>query len=80
MRALVVSAALVAVSFAGPAAGATGSRVACLTDEGESSFACVWDARHQGNGLGRSFVIRDSGRLVYVSHARAHFLLTGVIL
>jgi hypothetical protein len=54
-----------------------GTRVPC---EYEDSVACVWDARHQGNGIGRSFVVRPSGRVIYVSHARAHYLLTGVIL
>jgi hypothetical protein len=60
-----------------------GTRVPCLTDEphpGPDPRGCVWDARHMGNGVGRSFVVRPSGRLVYVTHERAHYLLTGVTL
>lgn len=60
-----------------------GTRVPCLSDEphpGTDPQGCVWDARHMGNGVGRSFVVRPSGRLVFVTHARAHYLLTGVVL
>lgn len=46
----------------------------CVTED--STGRCVWDARHLGNGTGRSFVVRASGRVVYVTHARAHLLLT----
>lgn len=64
----------VAIAAAPIAHGDGGTRVPCPT---EDSVGCVWDARHMGNGEGRSFVVRDSGRVVYVSHARAHYLLTG---
>lgn len=58
---------------------------ACPTDEGadgQANRGCVWDARAQGNGQGRSFVIRRDadaahGTLIYVSHTRAHALLFG---
>lgn len=63
---------------------AGGTRQPC---EFEDSTDCVWDARHMGNGVGRSFVVREyrSGpfdlfaltTVTYVSHARAHCLLTG---
>ena len=43
----------------------------------EDSNNCVWDARHMGNGTGRSYVAKPDGRVIYVSHARAHYLLTG---
>lgn len=64
------------VAAAVPVTSDGGTRVPC---EYEDSTGCVWDARHMGNGIGRSFVVRPSGRLVFVSHARAHYLLTGVI-
>lgn len=54
-----------------------GTRVPCATEDSHPDQGCVWDARHMGNGLGRSFVIQRSGRLVFVSHARAHALLFG---
>lgn len=42
--------------------------------EYEDSTNCVWDARHMGNGIGRSFV-NDRGHITYVSHRAAHTLL-----
>lgn len=36
---------------------------------------CVWDARHRGNGHGRSFIIRRDGDIRYVTHRRAHRLV-----
>lgn len=53
---------------------------ACATDEGpdgQGSRPCVWDARHMGNGLGRSFIVRRDGRLQYLGHSRAHALVWG---
>jgi hypothetical protein len=42
----------------------------------DSTGPCVWDARHRGNGVGRSFVaypVPGAGRTVsYVSHRAAH--------
>jgi hypothetical protein len=38
---------------------------------------CVWDARHMGNGSGKSFIRRKSGKVVYVTHRRAHRMLHG---
>lgn len=39
---------------------------------------CVWDAKHMGDGKGRSFIIGWSGVLAgdyrYISHKRAHRL------
>jgi hypothetical protein len=46
----------------------------CDGGEGESPFACVWDARHMGNHKGRSFRINREGVLKRVSHAKAHEL------
>lgn len=43
----------------------------------EDSRSCVWDARHMGNGQGRSFVALRNGSVVYVSHRVAHALING---
>lgn len=49
---------------------------ACTTDETGPEFGpCVWDARHFGDGQGRSFVIRKGGKIAYISHKRAHRML-----
>jgi hypothetical protein len=52
---------------------------ACVTDEapGTTGARCVWDARHMGNGQGRSFRINRAGELKRLSHARAHALTLG---
>jgi hypothetical protein len=44
----------------------------CPTED--SRGPCVWDARHRGDGVGRSFVVTARQRIIYVSHARAHRL------
>lgn len=44
----------------------------CLT---EDSVNCVWDARHMGNGKGRSFYVKKNGKKVFVTHRRAHHML-----
>lgn len=47
---------------------------ACPTDEAVGPV-CVWDARHQGNGAGTSFVhYRGQDRHFAVSHRTAHQL------
>lgn len=67
----------VVVGSTAQAAGRTWQ--ACATDEGlpfaEGGTRCVWDARHMGNGSGRSFFVNASG-VHYVSHARAHSMVT----
>lgn len=53
---------------------------ACATDEGgdgQGIRPCVWDDRHMGHGAGHSFIARRDGRTVWISHTRAHALLTG---
>lgn len=42
----------------------------------EDSVNCVWDARHMGNGKGRSFYVKKNGKRVYVTHRRAHRMLS----
>lgn len=50
----------------------------CKYDEAGPEFPrCVWDARHMGNGLGQSFINRPRiGDVLYISHRRAHRLMT----
>lgn len=48
---------------------------ACLTDEGESAFPCVWHARSMGNGKGHSFRIFRDGRVKQITHRWAFHLL-----
>lgn len=74
-------AALAVATLATPASATdsgtdAGTRVPCASED--SAGPCVWDARHMGNGEGRSFMVQGSGRVVYVSHARAHELWLGV--
>lgn len=45
----------------------------------DSCFAkrCVWDAKHQGNGRGRSYILtehRGDFLVKYITHKRAHRL------
>lgn len=47
----------------------------------DSPGPCVWDARHMGNGIGKSFLAlppskgHNGGRVIYLSHTEAHRLL-----
>jgi hypothetical protein len=41
------------------------------------AYRCVWDARHQGNGLGTSLIITRFGNewtYKFITHRRAHRL------
>lgn len=42
----------------------------CAYEDGPGP--CVWDAKHRGNGLGHSFILRRDGRIHYINHRRAH--------
>lgn len=42
--------------------------------EYEDSTHCVWDARHQGNGIGRSALITKEGKVIFIPHRAAHAL------
>ena len=43
----------------------------------EDSRFCVWDARHMGNGQGRSFAADRRGGVHYITHRTAHRALHG---
>lgn len=57
----------------------TNATAPCASDEWQTlpGQACVWDARHMGDGLGRSFKVRADGNVYYITHKRAHRLLYG---
>lgn len=52
----------------------------CKYEDGSGQARCVWDARHNGNGHGRSYVIvnggEDNAKIRFVTHRRAHWLAT----
>jgi hypothetical protein len=43
----------------------------------EDSVNCVWDAKHMGNGTGKSFFVGENGRVWYLPHHIAHYLIYG---
>lgn len=74
--------ALVGLIFSGMIAYAAPSDARilapCRYEDGSGQrAACVWDGRHMGNGNGRSYIVRKSGDVTYVTHKRAHRLLGG---
>ncbi len=46
----------------------------CLNDE-DAGPRCVWDARHNGDGRGTSYIYTRTGRVLIVTHRVAHWLL-----
>lgn len=48
----------------------------CWDEDGGGQRACIWDARHRGNGMGKSVLIRHGGtdRAVVrdLTHRQAH--------
>lgn len=52
----------------------------CKYEDGSGQARCVWDARHMGNGEGRSLLIKrggtDAAEYIRISHHRAHRLMT----
>lgn len=64
--------ATIVVTITLVATPAHGSRsfAPCVHEDGPGP--CVWDAKHRGNGLGHSFIIRRDGRVDYIKHRRAH--------
>lgn len=82
IRQLAIAGALaLSITLAGPAQGATDQDppirtewMPCAYDEGPS-VNCVWDARHQGNGLGHSYFRKENGKFFLLPHHIAHSLL-----
>ena len=51
----------------------------CTNDDGSKPVGvthCIWDAKHQGNGEGRSFRHTKAGNIKYITHRKAHRLTT----
>ena len=50
----------------------------CHYEDGSGQRVCIWDAGHQGNGVGQSFIAvrggTDHARYIRISHAKAHRL------
>ena len=44
-------------------------------DDGGTGPACMWDARHMGDGRGDSYIHKDNGREVYYRHKVIHNLM-----
>jgi hypothetical protein len=76
-RALFLSIALMAGMIFGSSAPADAAPPAGLHRpcQYEDSNNCVWDARHMGNGAGRSFGVDGAGHIHYITHHRAHMMI-----
>lgn len=68
LAAIAVAASLIQM----PSADA-GRRSIATVCKYEDSRNCVWDAKHRGNGQGRSFINRN-GKVTFISHRAAHAL------
>lgn len=73
---LVIVLAALAFNVAEPAKAHAAARAwqPCANDEPVGG-PCIWDGRHMGNGIGNSLLIRKSGRVIRITHERAHRLL-----
>jgi hypothetical protein len=52
---------------------------ACEYEDGSSQKVCIWDAKHMGNGEGKSGIIikggTDHSKWIPVSHRTAHRII-----
>lgn len=71
---LVLSAILGMVAPAAAEAPTFTPYPSCGDESGPEFGRCVWDARHEGNGVGHSYVNSKSGHVTYVPHWVAHSL------
>lgn len=82
MRIRITAALATAALLATPAAAdaAKDRTPPCRYEDGSGQARCVWDARHMGNGEGRSLLIRrggtDRAEYIRITHRRAHRLMT----
>lgn len=60
-----------------PAPADAAPRTEYMPCASEDERNCVWDARHTGNGEGRSFFVSKSGHVTYLPHHVAHYLVNG---
>lgn len=68
--------AAIALTLTVPASASDG-RAEYMPCASEDSLNCVWDARHMGNGVGRSYFTGRDGRVWYLPHHIAHRLIYG---
>jgi hypothetical protein len=40
-----------------------------------AASGCVWDGRHMGDKVGRSYFVHESGYVMYLPHRKAHRML-----
>lgn len=71
-KVLVVALAVASMAVASPAEAGPHMPRPCKY---EDSNNCFWDARHMGNGRGKSFIVNRAGEVTYISHRRAHRML-----
>jgi hypothetical protein len=79
MRRLLVGAVVGVVIGSGGIAHSSVSQESVVTEScggegGPEFFPCAWDARHEGNGRGKSYVLKRNGDGVVVPHWVAHRL------
>ena len=52
---------------------------ACEYEDGSSQKVCIWDAKHQGNGEGKSGIIIKGGtrtaKYIAIPHRTAHRII-----
>ena len=76
----IVIAALAGIGYLAVPADAHGTHghlyPPCVDDQGQPhgnlGDACIWDARHQGNGFGHSFIFTERGRVIHIPHRAVH--------
>lgn len=74
------AAAVAVIAVAGLSASAHGAstgRTEYMPCGQEGDNNCVWDAKTMGNGVGRSYFVGRDGRVWYLPHHVAHFLIFG---
>ena len=81
MKKLALATAITLTAILVPVAAAEGTTklppkiTICVLEDGSGGkLPCVWDAKHSGNGGGKSYIIRKNDKTVYISHKRAHRL------
>ena len=77
MKALLMGAALTAVTLTGAPAHGASVRTEWSPCPTEDSVNCVWDAVHRGNGQGKSLFVGRAGVAHPIPHHIAHSLVTG---
>lgn len=81
IRAAIITAVVIVGTVVGTADAASTPApglATCKHEDGSGQRACVWDARHHGNGKGRSYMVVRWGkglkheRVIRLTHKQAH--------